>query len=333
MKKLLLLIAGISIGQVAGAQLWLNGADYTQNFNGLSATSNTLPAGWQLSTTATANALGANVTSTNYQASGRTWKSVNNGFRNVASANGYTYFATIGNDSLAQAQRTDRALAVRQTGAVGDSSTAFMLQIGNTQNLTDFKLDFKLQSLDSTSSRVTTWRVDYGIGSNPTSFTPATITSSTPLTTGGNTFSNNTISASFGNGLDNKAGNVWIRIVTLTKTTGSQNRATSGIDDFHLTWSGNAVGVQEVKGRNELSVSVLGQARRDGFTVKYNALATGKYNVSVYDIAGKEVHRSEFMSVTGANQVAVNGLSLNSGMYIVKVSNDNYSGTVKTIVE
>jgi hypothetical protein len=334
MRKALFIICALAGVHAANAQLSLSGSDYTQNFNSLSATSPVLPAGWQLSVNSTATILGTDVTSTKYDASGKTWKNVSNGFRNVASANGYTYFATIGNDSAAQAQHSDRALAIRQTSAVGDSSTAFLLQIANTQNLSNFKIDFKLQSLDSTSPRVTTWLVDYGVGANPTSFTPATITSTTPLTTGGNTFSNNTIAASFGTGLDNKAGNVWIRIVTLTKTTGSQNRATSAIDDVHITWSGNAVpNAINNTARQELPLTVIGNPSASGFDVQWNASTTGNYQLAVYDIAGRKVYSRKVAVNGGLQQFTVNGLNLNSGMYVVKMNNETYSGTAKAIIK
>lgn len=41
----------------------------------------------------------------------------------------------------------------------------------------------------------------------------------------------------FGSALDGQTGPVWIRVVTVTGSTGSGNRATSGIDDFSLTYS------------------------------------------------------------------------------------------------
>ena len=332
MKKVLFIIGAVIAAHTADAQLFLSGSDYTQNFNSLSTTSPTLPAGWKLSFTATANALGADVTSSKYDASGKLWTSVSNGFRNVASANGYTYFATIGTDSAAQVQRTDRALAVRQTSAVGDSSTAFLLQIGHTRNLSNFKMDFKLQSLDSTSARTTTWRVDYGIGANPTSFTAATITSTTPLTTGGNTFSNNIISASFSTGLDNVAGPVWIRIVTLTRTTGSQNRATSAIDDVHLTWSGNATGIHAVN-YQELPLAVVGTPSANGFNLQWNATAAGNYQLAVYDLAGKEVYSRAVAVKGGLQQIAVDGLNLSNGMYVVKMTNGVFAGTAKAMIQ
>src|SRR5690606_15477876 len=89
------------------------------------------------------------------------------------------------------------------------------------------------------SVRTTTWIVDYGVGANPTVFTPVTTVGT--MTTGNNIFGNNTITVDFGTALDNISGPVFIRIVTLDPTTGGGNRATTAIDNVNLTWSGSAV--------------------------------------------------------------------------------------------
>ena len=67
----------------------------------------------------------------------------------------------------------DRALSVRQTAALGDPGAAFVAQIANTTGYQSFSLAFQLQSLDASSQRATTWRVDYGFGATPTLFTDA----------------------------------------------------------------------------------------------------------------------------------------------------------------
>jgi hypothetical protein len=56
------------------------------------------------------------------------------------------------------------------------------------------------------------------------------------LTTGGNTFSNNPVHVDFGNALDDQPGIVTIRIVAITNSTGANNRPSTGIDNFNLTW-------------------------------------------------------------------------------------------------
>ncbi|MEB2341986.1 MAG: hypothetical protein OZ932_08295, partial [Flavobacteriia bacterium] len=207
------------------AQVTLSGSSYTEDFDAIGGG---LPTGWTVRTGANASALGSSAT---YTATATAWSGTSGNFRNAASATGM-----VGNESSAtQAASTDRALAVRQTGTFGDPGAAFTLQIDNTLNLSNFNLSFLLQSLDAASSRTVTWRVDYGFGATPTTFTAAT-TSPASITTGGSTFTDQGVTVAFGSALDNHSGPVWIRIVTISSSSGSGNRPTSGIDDFQLSW-------------------------------------------------------------------------------------------------
>ena len=101
-------------------------------------------------------------------------------------------------------------------------------------------MTFRLQSLDASSPRTTTWKVQYAIGVTPSTFTDLT-TNLTVLTTGGLTFTDTTVSVNFGSLLNNLSSPVWIRIVTLTASTGSGNRPTTAIDDVNLTWTNGII--------------------------------------------------------------------------------------------
>lgn len=225
-----MLLAGLSLS--ADAQLSLTGTSYTQNFNTIESG---LPTGWSVRTGATATALGTDATSTAILTPGSTttWNATGGGFKNFASGTPFPTYAS-GTAAL-QGTETNRALGIRQVTAT-NTEVAFVLQLANTANLNNFDLSFNLQSLDSTSPRTATWLVDYAVGANPTVFTPATATGT--LTTGGNTFTKNTINVDFGTALDNQSGPVYIRIVSLTGTAGTGNRPSTAIDDFSLTWAG-----------------------------------------------------------------------------------------------
>ena len=98
-------------------------------------------------------------------------------------------------------------------------------------------MSFLFQSLDATpGGRTATWRVEYGLGDNPSSFTTVTTAPAT-LTTNVGTFSSTPVTVNFGTALNNLSQKVWIRIVTLTATTGSNNRPSTAIDDLQLTWN------------------------------------------------------------------------------------------------
>jgi len=236
MKKTALILLGLLVCNIAGAQLTLSGTSYSQNFDSIG---NGLPAGWYVYTKAKAGSAGTDVSANKYVATHTRWNSTTGNFRNVASANSFTTPA----DTAAQSSATDRALGVRQVGYSNqgfpgsDSGAAFVLQLSNTTYLSGFQASFKLQSLDTSSSRTTIWSVDYAFGNNPTVFTPAAISGTN--VTGNKTYSNNTITVNFDTVLDNQPGAVWIRIVALSPSGGSGNRTTSAIDDFTMTWLNN----------------------------------------------------------------------------------------------
>lgn len=164
-------------------------------------------------------------------ANGTPWAQFSAGVKNYASATGLTSAS----DSATQANSTNRALGFRQTSTNGDPGVAFTFQLNNTTGKSNFNMSFLLQSLDATVGRTVTWTVQYGIGDNPSNFTTVPTTPAT-LTTGP-TFGSTSVTANFGTALNNVNQKVWIRIVTLTASTGSGNRPSTAIDDFQLTWN------------------------------------------------------------------------------------------------
>ncbi|WP_229201883.1 endonuclease/exonuclease/phosphatase family protein [Arsenicibacter rosenii] len=205
-------------------EIVLTGGSYTQNFDGIGTQ---LPTGWSVRTGATATGLGSTQLLT---VAPTLWNNTGGSFKNLASGD-----IGLSASTTDQGNATDRALGVRQSGSLGDPGAAFTAKLARTTGFQSFSLTFKLQSLDASSPRVTTWRVDYGFGETPTSFTALTVTG--PLTVGGSAVSNNTIGVDFGTALDNVNTPVWVRIVALSSSSGSGNRPTTGIDDFSLTYS------------------------------------------------------------------------------------------------
>lgn len=162
------------------------------------------------------------------------WNQTSLGFKNYASATGLSSTAT----STQQNASTNRALGARPTGTAGDPGTAFVFQLANTTGKTNLQLDFLLQSLDPTTpnGRTQIWRVDYGTGANPAFFSPVT-TSPASLTTTLGVFASTAVNVNFGTLLNNINQPVWIRIVTLSPSTGSGSRASTGIDDVKFSWN------------------------------------------------------------------------------------------------
>ncbi len=227
--RLFSLVLGVMFASVAAlqAQVSLTGTSYTQDFDGIGTG---YPTGWSIKLHATATNLG---TDTVLNMTKTKWTNTAKGAFNYASADGLLATDTL---QATQDASTDRALGIRQTGTVGDPGAAFVMQIANTTAMNTFSMSFKFQSLDASSPRTTTWKVQYATGAAPTVFTDLVTTPAT-LTTGGTLWSNTNVTVNFGALLDDQAGPVWIRIVTLAGSVGSGNRPTTAIDDVNLTWS------------------------------------------------------------------------------------------------
>ncbi len=164
------------------------------------------------------------------------WNQTSLGFKNFASATGLTSTS----NSTAQNASANRALGFRQTGTAptgGDPGAAFAFQLANTTGKSNLQLEFKLQSLDATAvGRTTTWRVDYGVGLSPSAFSTV-VTAPASLTTAYGTFANTTVTVNFGAALNNITQPIWIRVVTLTSTTGGGNRPSTAVDDVKFSWN------------------------------------------------------------------------------------------------
>lgn len=212
-------------GETAGDGIELTASPFTLNFDNIATE---LPQGVFVKIASSSTSIGTNGVFSGNQAS---WSNTSSGFKNYASATGLTAASS----STEQNASTNRALGVKQTGSTGfDPGAAFVLQLNNTTGKTYLILNFLLQSLADGIGRTTTWQVDYALGDNPNTFIP--VTTSPSVITTGPTFSSTPVKVNFGNVLDNKNSKVWIRIVTLSATTGSGSRASTGIDNVEISW-------------------------------------------------------------------------------------------------
>lgn len=218
-------------GPPPGGGLPLTTSPYTQNFNNIASG---LPQGIYVKIGATSTSLATGDMPPYGSGLGTptAWNQTSAGLKNFASATGLT--AT--SDATAQGASANRALGIRQTGTTGyDPGSAYVLLLDNTTGKSNFQLSFALQSLDNSIGRTTTWVVDYGIGDSPSTFTTVSTTPSSITTS--NAFGSTTVNVNFGSSLNNQSQKVWIRIVTLSATTGSGSRASTGLDDVSLTWN------------------------------------------------------------------------------------------------
>jgi len=214
-----------SSGGNNGDGIELTSSPFTLNFDNIATG---LPKGVLVKLSSSSTSVGIDGAFSGSQSS---WSNTSSGFKNYASASGLSSSS----DATAQGNSTNRALGVKQTSATGyDPGAAFVFEINNTTGKSNFTLNFLLQSLDDSVGRSTTWQVDYALGDNPTTFIPVTTSPSFLITDG--TFASTPVTVNFGNALDNQNSKVWIRIVTLSATTGSGSRASTGIDDVNISW-------------------------------------------------------------------------------------------------
>lgn len=187
-----------------------------------------LPTGISVRTQSTATALGTEVTPTLTKVA---WNNSTGAFKNFASADGLA--AT--SDVAAQDASIDRVIGLRQTGSFGDPGAAFVFQLANTTGRNAVSMGFKLQSLDASTGRSIAFRLEYGLGDSPTSFTQFT-PSAGALSIAGTTFGNTAIAASLPAAACNQTQKVWIRLVVLDASTGSGSRPSVGLDDLQFTF-------------------------------------------------------------------------------------------------
>lgn len=297
------------------AQVTLTTSPYTQDFNSLSSG---LPSGWRVMKLATNTFIGTDTTLNNPSKS--LWNGTGRGYKDCASATGLTSAAT----STEQDNSTNRALAVRQIGSFGDSGAAFVFQAVNTTGKSNFQLTFKLQSLDNTSPRTTTWVVDYATGANPSAFTTIA-TSPTPLTTGNNTFSNTDITVNFGTALDNISDVVTIRLTTYVKSTGSGARATTAIDDWNLSWSGTS-GIGDIRSRD--SYVKIASSTSQAISLQFSKSVNSKVQLQLTNINGQVVYSKALSKVTEGQTETIPVAALARGIYFVSIlSKDGNFGT------
>ncbi len=92
------------------------------------------------------------------------------------------------------------------------------------------------------------------------------------------------------------------------------------------------LGVQAVTDKM-LPLSVIGACTSGQIAISYSTPASGPYSLEIYDMTGRKVRVEEVAAHAGTNNYTVDGLSLASGMYLVKISNGTAYGITKAFVQ
>jgi autotransporter-associated beta strand protein len=217
----------LGLGSVTtSAQVTLTGTSYSQDFNSIGMG---LPTGWNVRTGASSSALG---TAAVFVSSKTTWATATGQFANTASANSPS---TSSDSTTVQGNDTDRAISIQQSGSFGDPGASINFNF-NASSVTfsgiGTALSLELQDVNPAQGRLTTWSIQYGIGTSPSTWTTIT-TWTDPNIWGSSTI---TVSGSSLSALSGQT-NVWIRVVALTSSTGSSSRNKIALDDFSMTYA------------------------------------------------------------------------------------------------
>lgn len=117
------------------------------------------------------------------------------------------------------------------------------------------------------------------------------------------------------------------KYVSSATATGAQQWS---LDDVKI--KAGTTGIIERK-ENTLGLMVLGNPTQNqillGLTLKENA----QMNVSVYDATGRKVFDAKAAMKAGVNQYRIENVSLNAGLYVIRVNDGSSYDVVKTIVQ
>ncbi len=103
------------------------------------------------------------------------------------------------------------------------------------------------------------------------------------------------------------------------------------LDNVLLT--GTPLDVTKVnREKTYLPLTVLGNSSPSSIILSYNAKENGLYDIAVYDMMGREVHKETIIAHAGPATYMINDLNLHNGMYLIRMGNAHFYGTAKTIV-
>jgi len=118
--------------------------------------------------------------------------------------------------------------------------------------------------------------------------------------------------------------------VAFKYTSNATNAAQWKVDNVIV--SANPTAVANLA-KNNMDLTVVGNPTSSDITLMFDVKEAGAYNVSVLDITGRELVRRNVILGTGTQRFSVDGMSLSSGMYIVKINNENSFGATKAVVQ
>ncbi len=91
------------------------------------------------------------------------------------------------------------------------------------------------------------------------------------------------------------------------------------------------LGIEET-GIARLPLTVIGNSSAGSITLAYSLTTAGQYDIAIYDIVGRKVYNEPLVANAGNGSHSITDISIHSGMYLVKMSNESNYGTAKVII-
>jgi hypothetical protein len=117
------------------------------------------------------------------------------------------------------------------------------------------------------------------------------------------------------------------KYISSSTSTGAQEWS---LDDVKIKTGTTGINEEKV---GELGLKVLGQATSNQILLGLSLKNASKINVSVYDITGRKVYDAKTAMQTGLNQYQIENISLNAGLYVIRVHDGEHYDVVKTMVQ
>lgn len=115
---------------------------------------------------------------------------------------------------------------------------------------------------------------------------------------------------------------------TSTDTDGSR----WNVDSVYTSTTTKVPEISNYNNAGSLQIAVLGDAKSNLINLSYSVNEAGDYKVCVYDMMGREVFTKSIYAQSGIHPLVVNGINLDNGMYIIKITGNNDYGYTKALI-
>lgn len=85
--------------------------------------------------------------------------------------------------------------------------------------------------------------------------------------------------------------------------------------------------------KGTIPITIIGWSTPDQIKISYKTSENGIYDLSIYDLLGREVYKQSLNVQSSNSNYTIAGLNLHNGMYILKISNGTTYGIAKTIIQ